>query len=230
MLALPVRELISLVDQPAVSSLLANLWTFEWVLFVSPGAVDAAWPRLPDPWPPGTGIATIGPGTELALSAHGFDPSVLPSPLVRPRQAPFDAAALMREPPFDRPAGLQVLVVRGEGGRDDWIDSLRQAGAAVEVVVVHRSRELPIDALELTMAADWLRASLIDPVVFVFTSQDAIEALDKALPVSGREQARALTVHPRLAAALHKCGWAHAREVEPGEAGLIAGIESRYRP
>ena len=228
-LELPVRRLESLAGQPAVSSLLGNLFTFDWVVFVSPGAVDAAWGALPDVWPPGTGVATVGPGTESTLLAHGFDPAVLFEPLVCPRQAPFDAAALLNEAPFAAPAGLRILVVRGEGGRDDWIDALRRAGAAVEVVAVHRSLALPLAEAGSRQAADWLAAAAREPVVFVFTAQDAIDSLDKALPTVGRDRARALAVHPRQVAALRKCGWSRATEMHPGESGLVAAIESANR-
>lgn len=228
-LELPVRRLESLVGQPAVTSLLGNLFTFDWVVFVSPGAVDAAWDALPDVWPPGTGVATVGPGTEATLLARGFDPTVLFEPLVRPRQAPFDAAALLNEVPFVAPAGLRILVVRGEGGREDWIDTLRGAGAAVEVVAVHRSHALQVSADCARQAADWLAQAARHPVVFAFTAQDAIDTLDKALPTLGRDRARALAVHPRQVAALRKCGWSRASEMHPGESGLVAGIESADR-
>jgi len=226
---LPVRRLESLADQPAVKSLLGSLFAFDWVVFVSPGAVDAAWAALPDPWPPGTAVATVGPGTEAALLARGFDPAALFEPLVRPRQPPFDAAALLQETPFVAPAGLRILVVRGEVGRDDWIEALRQAGAAVEVVAVHRSHALPLAETDIRQAADWLAEAARRPVVFVFTAQDAIDRLDQALPSGGRDRARALAVHPRQVAALRKCGWSRATEMRPGESGLVAGIESADR-
>ncbi|MBP8305750.1 MAG: uroporphyrinogen-III synthase [Burkholderiaceae bacterium] len=228
-LELPVRRLESLAGQPAVSSLLGNLFTFDWVVFVSPGAVDAAWSALPEVWPPGTGVATVGPGTEAALLAHGFDPAVLFEPLVRPRRAPFDAAALLSEAPFATPAGLRILVVRGEMGRDDWIDTLRESGACVDVVAVHRSHVLALGEAASRQAAAWLAEAARLPVVFVFTAQDAIDTLDKALPAAGRDRARALAVHPRQVASLRKCGWSRATEMHPGESGLVAGIESADR-
>lgn len=228
-LELPVRRLESLAAQPAVSSLFSNLFTFDWVVFVSPGAVDAAWSAMPDLWPPGTGIATVGPGTEAALMAHGFDPAVLFEPLVRPRQAPYDAAALLGEPPFVAPSGLRILVVRGEQGRDDWIGSLRQAGAVVEVACVHRSHPLTPSDAQIEEAARWLAEAARRPATFVFTAQDAIDRLDEVLPQAGRDRVRALAVHPRQVAALRKSGWTRATEMQPGQSGLIAGIESSDR-
>ena len=41
--------------------------------------------------------------------------------------------------------------------------------------------------------------------------------------------ALALTVHPRLAEALRQRGWARVRLIEPGEAGLLAALESGAR-
>lgn len=226
--AAPVRRLEPLVDQPAVKVVLDSLWAYDWVVFVSPGAVEAVWPSLALGWPPGTGVAVIGPGTESALLAQGFQ-SLASAGLVRPRQAPFDAAALLREAPFDTPRGLKVLVIRGQSGRDDWIDRLRGAGAQVEVLPAYRSVPLALDEALLHSLGGWLRQARAQPLAFVFTSADAIDALSAAIEPMDRVAAVALTVHPRLAEALHKCGWLNVIEIEPGESGLLRGIESLTR-
>lgn len=224
-LEMPVRRLEPLLDQRVAGALSGQIQSADWVVLASPGSVDAAWVGLPSPWPWHVGIAVVGAGTEQALLAHGFDPAQLRGPIVRPRHAPYDAATLMREAPFDAPRGLRVVVLRGERGREDWIADLRNRGALVECLAVHRSEILPITPAVCQRACRWLDRAAQDRVFFIFTTIDAIESLSAALPTLGREAVRALAVHPKLVAALRKNGWSQASLLEPGEAGLFAGLE-----
>lgn len=224
-LEMPLRRLESLIDPQAPGALSDAIRSADWVVFSSPGAVESSGPALPRPWPRHVGIATVGSGTEQALLASGFDPSQLREPIVRPQHAPYDAGTLMRVAPFVAPQGLRVLVLRGESGRDDWISSLRERGARVECLAVHRSHAIPIPPDALQLASCWLNGATRDRVFFVFTTMDAITSLNQQLPTVGRKSARALAVHPKLVMALHKSGWVQASLLEPGEAGLLAGLE-----
>jgi uroporphyrinogen-III synthase len=229
-LEMPVRRLLPLTDEPAVRQVLGQISRFDWVIFCSPGSVQSAWAAVPRPWPTSTGVAVVGPGTGAVLQALAGDSFGPSHPPLSPRQPPFDAAALMREAPFVRPKGLRILVVRGETGREDWIESLRAAGAEVERVAVHRSEPTALPAAAVTLARRWLEEGAVRPVFCLFTAGDAIEGLSAALPMAGRDRACALAVHPRLALALHKCGWLRAGVIEPGETGLLAAIESGPTP
>jgi uroporphyrinogen-III synthase len=231
--ALPVRHLTPLAAQSPAAEALAASREADWLIFVSPGAVEAALPVLlaqPGGWQPRAGLAMIGPGTATALRDRGLDPEALALRWCLPESPPFDAGALIAQPPFDRPAGLRMMVLRGERGRDDWIDTLRARGAQLSVVAVHQATALSLPRADLSRAADWLvRPADGPPAVFVFTARDAIEQLAEALPEAGRALALALTVHPRLAEALRQRGWARVRLIEPGEAGLLAALESGAR-
>ena len=229
-LELALRHLVPIAAQSPARQALAISGTVDWLIFVSPGAVEAALPVLlaqPGGWLPRAGLAMIGPGTAAALRDHGLEPEGLPIAWCLPARAPFDAGALIAQPPFDRPAGLRLMVLRGERGREDWIDTLRARGARLSVVAVHQATALPLPGAALNRAAEWLRGPAGDPPpVFVFTARDAIEQLAEALPQAGRATALALTVHPRLAEALERRGWARVRLIEPGEAGLRVALES----
>jgi uroporphyrinogen-III synthase len=225
---LPLRRLRPLTGEASARDPLEAADTFDWLVFVSPGAVEAALPVLlarRGGWAR-EGIGLIGPGTESVLRAAGLTPAQT-GRWVRPARAPYDAQALLATPPFDAPAGRSMLVIRGEGGRDDWIDTLRARGARVQTVAVLRAEPLDPDPVALAQACGWLAASISEePVAFVFTTGDAIERLDPLLPAAGRATAIALAVHPRLVGRLGELGWSTARLLEPGEAGLRLGIES----
>ncbi|MCX7274970.1 MAG: uroporphyrinogen-III synthase [Burkholderiales bacterium] len=220
-LEMPVRRLLPLTDEPAVRQALGQISHFDWVIFCSPGSVQSAWAAVPRPWPVATGVAVVGPGTGAALQALAGDSFGPSHPPLSPRQP---------EAPFVQPKGRRILVVRGETGREDWIEALRAAGAEVERVAVHRSEPIGLTPAAVTLAQRWLEEGAVRPVFCLFTAGDAIEGLSAALPVAGRDRVRALAVHPRLALALHKCGWLRAGVIEPGEAGLLAAIESGETP
>lgn len=220
----PVRRLVAAAAEsaPDVDALLLH----DWVIFVSPGAVEFGLRRILEPWPPEVGIAVVGPGTAAALTAN---PRIGPQVrIIQPCRAPYDAAALLERPEFREPGGLRVLVVRGETGRDDWIERLRSLGAEVEIRAVHRSERLSIPGELHETLRGWRLAGL--PAVFVFTSVDAVTAVDAALMARGeadwaRDQ-RALAQHHRIAQALSAAGWRRVEPVEPGEEALVRAIES----
>jgi len=226
-LELPLRRLEPRTDDPHTLAQLDALASFDWLVFVSPGAVGAAVPVLATRQPgwPRQGIGLIGPGTEAALRSAG-----LHAPpgcrWIRPERAPYDAQALLGEPPFDAPAGLSMLVIRGERGRDDWIAALRERGARVEVAAVLRAEPIAPDPARLDEAGGWLAQARDEPVAFVFSTADAMDRLDPVLPHAGRAVATALAVHPRLVARLRELGWSQARLLEPGEDGLRLALES----
>lgn len=226
-LALALRRLEPRTEDPQTLALLDALAGFDWLIFVSPGAVAAVMALLAvrQPGWPRQGIGLIGPGTESALRAAGLQPPA-DRRWVRPARAPYDAQALLGEPPFDAPSGLSMLVVRGERGRDDWIDTLRERGARVAVAAVLRADAIEPDPAVLAQAGAWLAQGQVEPVAFVFSTVDAIERLDPLLPREGRAAAIALAVHPRLVARLRELGWSRAELLEPGETGLRLALES----
>jgi uroporphyrinogen-III synthase len=226
-LPLPQRRLVPLVGEASVRARLAEAAAVDWLVFVSPGSVEAALPALQATgrWLPRRGIALIGPGTEAALRTRGLEPSPA-CPWVRPGRPPYDAAALLREPAFAVGPGSTLLVVRGETGRDDWIDDLRARGARVGIVAVLRSEPVDPDPGAVEVARAWLGEAGAVPLAMVFTTVDAIDRVSAALPDHGRDVAHACAVHPRQVARLQAQGWVRAELLAPGEAGLLAGIES----
>lgn len=225
-LACPLRRLRSLAAETGAAPAVADAANHDWVIFVSPGAVAIGLDELDGDWPARTGIALIGPGSELELAERGVGaPRVR---ITRPESPPYDADALMRLPPFCAPDGLRVLVLAGTGGRTDWVDALRGRGARVRRASIYRSEPIPPAVTCLHELRRWSRDSV--PVWFVFTTADAVVELEQALADvrlrSWARRQRALTLHPRIAVLLRRRGWQTVRLIEPGEQALAAAIES----
>lgn len=229
-LRVTVQRLARTPDAPAPGDLVAGLaGRVDWVVFVSPGVIELSFegdPAAASGWPAEVGIAVVGPGSAEALAATTLPVSGLR--VVWPDRPPYDAQALLRQPPFDAPAGLRILVLHGEQGRIDWLDELRRRGASVDRIALYRNDSVIPDVEVVPELAGW--AGGPGPVVFSFTSAASARAVDAWLESVGlaawARRQPALTVHPRIEAALHSLGWAVVRLIEPGEHALAAGIES----
>ncbi len=197
----------------------------DWVVAVSPAALERLAALLGNRWPTGPGLALIGPGSLRALEQSGM--AIPPDRLALPSRPPFDASALLRAGPLTQPAGKRVLVVRGDGGRDDWIDQLREAGAAVETLALYDREPIQPDPAALLRLRDWL----VEPAkVFCVLTQTGTAA--RLTQAAGEQSIRppfgsvvALAIHSRIAEAAAAVGFTRVRLIDPGEDALIAAIE-----
>jgi len=223
---LPSRRIEPLTAGRRPTELLATIEQFDWVVFVSPGAIEVALCALPGGWPASTGVAVIGPGSADALAEHGVRPGSVR--IAMPDAPPYDADALMRVPPFDAPHGVRVLVLRGEQGRLDWIETLRSRGAIVRAESIYRTVPCEAAPAELARLQSWASSGL--PTLWVFSSADAIAATAALLRERGLQAwaglQRALTIHPKLLEASRSAGWQATQLIGPGERALVAAIES----
>lgn len=221
--ALPMRKLVPFAHAGTWARELAL--RHDWVVFVSPGAIEIALERFAGPWPASVGIGVIGPGSAAELRRH---PCIGPEVrLVQPGAAPFDADGLLGVAPFDAPAGLRVLVLRGATGRNDWLDTLRARGATVDLIALYETRPVQYDPRACACLARWAEEDL--PVHFVVTSVEGVEQLEIALAGGGLSSwARSqpvLAQHANIVRALRSHGWANVTQIAPGDEGLYAAIE-----
>lgn len=198
---------------------------YDWVVAVSPAALEALMHGLGGRWPAHLGLALIGPGSLEWL--HSGSVQVPPDRLRMPGQPPYDAEALMRLAPFDKPAGLRVLVARGERGRDDWIEQLRLAGATVDVLPLYESMALSPDSLVRDTLARW---ALSDRRLYcVFTQSAAVAGVQSLgaawTALRASPQAVALAIHPRIVAAAEHAGLRQVRLIPPGLSAIVGALE-----
>ncbi len=157
--SLPLLEIQPLAETPEQRSLWLDLDRYAAVLVVSKpaarlglAALDRYWPQ-----PPLHAWFAVGAATAAVLDDYGL-------PVHYPEREdsegllalPTLAAALQRPEP-------EVLLLRGEGGRDLLVDSLTARGARVEVLELYR-RQCPEYAPWLileTLAAERLNAIMV---------------------------------------------------------------------
>ncbi|MBC7574438.1 MAG: uroporphyrinogen-III synthase [Herminiimonas sp.] len=167
----PLLEIHPLTDNRALDAALDVLETYALVAFVSPNAIDAAFARRPS-WPAQVPLAVMGEGSRQALARHGVTGAThrIFSPQDPDRT---DSQTLLAALDLPALAGSQVLILRGESGRELLADALCEAGAVVTQVAAYRRAAPLLDPA----CANRLRALLQAGCEWVVTSSEALQIL-----------------------------------------------------
>jgi uroporphyrinogen-III synthase len=224
----PLLEIRPLPDTTELQAALTALERYAVVVFVSPNAIDAAF-RLIDAWPAQVAIGVVGEGSRAALARHGVEAAnaTIFSPR-DPRRS--DSEGLLDALDIDALRGRQVLIVRGENGRELLADALRARGAMVHPVPAYRRSAPALDAgrrrqLETLLAggADW-----------IVTSSEALHNLvEMAKQAAGEAGLRKLqgepilVPHARIAETARACGFLNVILTDSGDESLVAALQSR---
>ena len=210
---LPLLAIEPVANPDAVSAARQRLPQYALAMFVSPAAVEHFMRRAPGvpEWPATTLAAAPGPGTAHALRAAGVPAAQVIEPAADAPQ--FDSEQLWRELAGRDWRGLRVLLVRGDGGREWLADTLRQAGAAVEVLQAYSRASPTLDASEREL----LRMSIAQPAarLWLFSSSQAIGHLRRLAPEADWRAAAALASHPRIAASARALGFGSVHDTAP---------------
>ncbi len=225
---LPLLEISPLPDQSALQATLAGLARYALVAFVSPNAIDAAFAHIKQ-WPAGVTLAVLGEGSRAALARHGMTEAN--ATIVSPQDsARSDSENLLQTLDLAALAGKEVLIVRGESGRELMADGLRAAGASVTTVAAYR-RATPVltRALEtrlLTLLArdnDW-----------IITSSEALRGLMSLLEKMGApglvakmQHQHVIVPHARIGETAHALGLHQVTLCGSGDERLLAALQSR---
>jgi uroporphyrinogen-III synthase len=133
----------------------------------------------------------------------------------------MDSEGLLALPELLDVAGRRAVIFRGEGGRDLLGDTLLARGASVDYISCYRRAVPTGGARGLLSAIAEGRAQLL-----TITSSEGLDNLWSIVDDAGRSLLLRLPLfapHPRIAAKARALGFA-ARETQPGDAGLIAGL------
>lgn len=225
--ALPLIAIEPVADGAPLAAAWSDLAARRLVVFVSPNAAEQFFvqrqPALT--WPAGVLAGSPGPGTTRALRALG----VPPAQIVEPAQdAPqFDSEALWAQLRAQDWRDAEVLIVRGDGGRDWLAQTLRAAGARVAHVAAYRRAAPAFDAAQ----AELLHVALAEPArhLWLFSSSEAIDhLLASPLVGTGRDwsPARAIATHPRIAASARRAGFGQVIEARASQSAVTACIQS----
>ncbi|AOZ00597.1 fused uroporphyrinogen-III synthase HemD/membrane protein HemX [Cupriavidus sp. USMAHM13] len=205
-------------------------------------------------WPVGVPIAVVGPASVAALAQRGI--GAPREQVIAPAGAadggaddnvPGEHAAQGGEaadaPRFDSEAlwaqlgsaldlaalaGREVLLVRGNGGRDWLAERLREAGAEVQAVEAYRRAVPEPGPLQWQAVRDGLRPGA-PPQAWLLTSSEAVRNLDALARqhLSPQElaclhQVQCIAPHARIAEQAGALGFARLLRAAPGDDGLLA--------
>ncbi len=225
---LPLLEIAPLADQSQLIATLGGLERYAMVAFVSPNAIDAAFAHIAA-WPPAVQIAVLGPGSRAALALHGITEAQ--ATIISPRDVTrSDSENLLQTLDLAALAGKEVLIVRGESGRELMADGLRAAGAIVTTVAAYR-RSVP----PLTPGLEQRLLRLLESDNdWIITSSEALRGLlallsDMHRPdvVAKMQQQHLIVPHARIAETANSLGLTRLTLCGSGDERLLAALQSR---
>ena len=220
--ALPLIAIAPAPDLAAVQAAWGRLGKLALVMFVSANAVHQFFAARPAQvhWPEGLVAASTGPGTSAALRAQGLTQVVEPAP----DAGQFDSEALWaRLAPQDW-NGAQVLVVRGEDGRDWLADRFSSSGAQVEFVAAYRRLPPHWSAQEQDLLAQALAAP--DRHLWLFSSSQAIAHLRGLVPLADWSTSAAVASHPRMVQAARDAGFGRVDLIAPSPQAVAEAVRA----
>ena len=218
----PVLEIQPPASYDPLDSALRNLNTYDWLILTSANAVHALVERTAACGIISTEskpqIAAVGRATAEAAHHAGFTVAITPKEYV---------AESLLESLADLASGRRILLARAAIARDLIPDTLRAAGAIVDVVDAYQNA-IPQDAPEELRAA---LASHIDAATFTSSSSvthlaEVARAARIAFPFDG---VKAISIGPITSATLREHGWPPDAEATPHDIpGLIAAVISQF--
>ena len=152
----------------AIQNTLAQLDTYQWLIFISANAVRMHSYPVDDgkiKKSKSVRIAAIGKATSEALTLAGLPVDLVP-------EKGYNSEALLAMPQLQQMKGQRCLIVRGEGGRDELATTLRNRGAHVDYMDVYK-RIIP--SIDSSLVSSLLVQDKLD--VITVTSGEALQNL-----------------------------------------------------
>lgn len=175
---IPTIEIVPPETYAALDTALAQLETFDWLVFTSANAVEVFHQRRDRLLTPRR-IAVIGPATAKAVQGIGLPVDLIPPQYI----AESFAEALTPEAP-----GKRILLIRAAEARDILPEALAAAGAIVTIADGYRN-QIPADSIAALRRLFDSPASYPDAITFTSasTARNLMALLDAAgvdLPAS----------------------------------------------
>ena len=161
----PVLEIADVEDPGPVAAQIGRLHAYDIGIFVSANAVAKGVPMVlaRRPWPAHTRIAAIGERTGRELENHGLRVDIRPV-------GGYNSESLLAAGELHAVGGKNVIIFRGQGGRELLAQTLAQRGAHVDYAEVYR-RVRPAARLGEALQAHPF------PDIIVITSGEGLENL-----------------------------------------------------
>jgi len=214
---LPAIEIRPAEDYSALDAAIANLDSYDWLIFTSANGIRYFLERL-DQSPRDVRairgrIAAIGPATKAALEALHLK--------VDRMGVEFVAESLLESFTTENLNNKRILLTRAAVARDTLPTGLRARGAVVEVAPAYRT----VSPENLSAMAGAILAGPHKPDWIMFTSSSTVENLVAAVGAEALAGIRVASIGPVTSATAQKLGikiFAEASEFH--EDGLIEAI------
>ena len=212
-LLFPLLEIKAVHDDQLLREQISRLKQTDLAIFISPNAVryGMAAIRAAGDIPASMQIAAVGQSSAKALNELGVARVIAPTER-------FDSEGLLALAELRDVAGKQVMILRGDGGREMLGDTLRARGAHVEYVTCYIRSKPEMNAGEMLAAA---------PSAISVTSSEALGHLREMLGEPDKTRLADLPLfvpHERIATAARQQGWQHVITTESGDDGLLSGL------
>lgn len=127
----PTLEILETEQSKQLASIPSRLHQFDMAIFVSVNAVEGAAKLIGATLPPNLRLATVGSSTRRAVEQLWQRPVICPN-------TGANSEALLATTELQQIKGRNILIFRGQGGRELLAETLTQRGAAVEYAEVYR--------------------------------------------------------------------------------------------
>lgn len=219
----PALSIEAIALSPESEAALASLPAAALAIFVSANAAELGLEavRRRGPWPAGVAVAAIGEATAAALRNAGVGPVI--SPTER-----HDSDALLELPRLQAVRGENIIVFRGEGGRERLKEVLEERGARVAYAQCYRRVRPATDPAPLLAAAG--RGEV--QAVGVLSAETLANFVAMLGPGGAALTAAATLVVPHAAVAAHPDARRFARTVIAGHGpeGVIEALTGIRAP
>jgi len=215
----PVIEIRPPEDFALLDQALRTLDSYEWLILTSANTVQALAERAAAieinlAAVSQLKVAAVGEATAAAARRAGFAVALVPETYVAESLAKSLAGHTQ---------GKKVLLVRATVARDVIPDSLREAGATVDVVDAYRN-VMPESAPALLREAlqKGIAAAAFTSSSSVTHLADAAQKAEIEFPFAG---VAAISIGPITSKTLRELGWEPASEASPSDvSGLVAAV------
>ena len=226
-ISLPLLTIAPKGDDVLVGQIIAALMAADLAIFVSPNAIECTMRLLEQAWQDFSDkplpIGVMGGSSMVALKNHGIGIESNPTKVILPQKnAQWDSEGLwteLQKLQWDW-SSKNILIFKGEGGRDWLAETLKQAGAQVEAFSVYARVPLDLNS----PAWNDIHEMDFSKSLWLLTSSEAVRYLGQAkLPL---DLATAICPHHNIADAAEQIGFGEVFTCEPGDEALIAASQA----
>ena len=203
---------IGILPQPGkLSGLNTSFLNSDWVVFVSPSAIDVAAPYLDFKNFSGNLFCVGKPSSDKLRQVSGKN--------VYYPEDRSDSTALLQLPIMEQAFGKKVLIIRGEGGRAELVRTLNDKGSQVFVQEVYQ--RIPL-ALDWSLFYSLYQTARLNTVCV--TSSEIAEALFEDAPAEAitiLKKLLYLVPHERIREHLQRLGVTHIIVSDAGDENMV---------